>query len=109
MRSTVQLALFEHARDHIQLYRALVGSRGASIALGTIRKILCDLVHNELAATVDETSVEVIPRDLVVQYIVGAYMAVLTWWLDGGAKLPPQRMDAMFRRMATEAILPANA
>lgn len=49
---------------------------------------------------------DVIPRELVIQYIVGAYMAVLSWWLDGGAKLPPQRMSAMFRRLATEGILP---
>jgi hypothetical protein len=33
-------------------------------------------------------------------------MAVLTWWLDKGAKLPPQRVDAMFRRLATEGIIP---
>jgi hypothetical protein len=30
---------------------------------------------------------------------------VLTWWLDGGAKLPPQQIDAMFRRLATEGIM----
>ena len=46
-----------------------------------------------------------IPRDFVVQYVVGAYMAVLTWWLDGGAKLPPQKIDGMFRRLATEGIM----
>jgi hypothetical protein len=31
-------------------------------------------------------------------------MAVMTWWLDGGAKLPPKRIDAMFRRLAAEGI-----
>lgn len=66
---------------------------GGAIAPSTIRQILCDLMHSELAATRDKSSVEVIPRDLVVQYAVGAYMAVLTWWLDGGAKQPPERMD----------------
>jgi hypothetical protein len=29
----------------------------------------------------------------------------MTWWLDGGAKLPPQRIDVMFRRLATEGIV----
>jgi hypothetical protein len=29
---------------------------------------------------------------------------VLTWWLDGGAKLSPERMDAMFRRLAAEGV-----
>ena len=101
------LTMFEHARDHIDLYRALVGGRGGTVALGSIRQILSDLVRDELAATLDKNSADVIPRELVVQYVVGAYMAVLTWWLDGGAKLPPQRMDAMFRRLATAGIVPS--
>jgi AcrR family transcriptional regulator len=97
------LTMFEHARDHIDLYRALVGGRGGTVSLGQIRQILSDLVRNEFAATTDKNSADV-PRELVVQYVVGAFMAVMTWWLDGGAKLPPKRIDAMFRRLATEGI-----
>ncbi|MGH6897167.1 MAG: TetR/AcrR family transcriptional regulator [Geminicoccaceae bacterium] len=103
------LTMFEHARDHLHLYRALVGGRGGTVALGSIRQILSDLVRDELAASVDKNSADVIPRELVVHYVVGAYMAVLTWWLDGGAKLPPQRIDAMFRRLATEGIMPPDS
>lgn len=98
------VAMFEHARDHIDLYRALVGGRGGAIALGTIRQILSDLVRNELVEAVDKNSADAMPRELVVQYVVGAFMAVMTWWLDGGAKLPPPRVDAMFRHLATEGI-----
>lgn len=96
------LTMFEHARDHIHIYRALVGNRGGVIALGTIRRILCDCVRGELAAIGDERPKHGIPRELVIQHVVGAYMAVLTWWLDGGAKLPPDKIDAMFRRLASE-------
>jgi hypothetical protein len=39
-----------------------------------------------------------------VQHIVGAYMAVLTWWLDGGTKTPPQRMDELFQRLMGHGI-----
>lgn len=102
------LAMFEHARDHRDLYRALAGGRGGTVALGSIRKILLDLVRDELAATATKDSAEAVPREVVVQYIVGAYIAVLTWWLDGGAKLSPQRIDAMFRRLATEGITPSE-
>lgn len=63
-------------------------------------------MRNELAATIGKTSADIVPRELVVQYVVGAFMAVMTWWLDGGAKLPPKRIDAMFRRLATEGIAP---
>ena len=95
--------MFTHARDHIHLYRALVGSRGGAIALTTIRQTLCEIVRGELAEIRDKDP-HVVPRELAVQYIVGAFMAVLTWWLDGGAKLPPQRINAMFQRLATDGI-----
>ena len=98
------LTMFEHARDHIDLYRALVGGRGGAVSLGQIRQILSDLVRNEFTAIAGKNSVDTVPRELVVQYVVGAFMAVMTWWLDGGAKLPPKRIDAMFRRLATVGI-----
>ena len=100
------LTMFEHARDHVDHYRALVGGRGGTVSLGQIRQILSDLVRNEFAATAGKNSADTIPREFIVQYVVGAYMAVLTWWLDGGAKLPPKRIDEMFRRLAAEGITP---
>ena len=36
------LTMFEHARDHKEHYRALVGSRGGTVSLGTIRKMLSE-------------------------------------------------------------------
>lgn len=99
------LPMFEHARDHIELYRALMGGSGGAIALGAIRQILSDLLRAELAATSSNGAAEAVPIELVIEYVVGAYMAVMTWWLDAGAKLSPQRMDAMFRRFATEGVM----
>jgi AcrR family transcriptional regulator len=107
-RLAFSLPLFEHARNHIEAYRALVGSRGGEIALGAIREILSDLLRKELAANGDAASADAMPRELVIQIVIGAYMTVLTWWLDGGAKLPPHRIDAMFRRLATEGLLSAS-
>lgn len=97
------LAMFEHARDHMHLYRALVGSKGGAIALNTIRQTLCDIVRGELTTT-GVRDADSVPREFVVQHIVGAYMAVLTWWLDGGAKLQPRRMDELFQRMMSKGI-----
>jgi AcrR family transcriptional regulator len=93
------LAMFRHARDHIDHYRALSGNRGGALALGIIRQILTELFRNELASP-DEHA----PRELVVEYVIGAYMAVLIRWLDGGAKLPPETVDAMFRRLTTRGL-----
>jgi hypothetical protein len=99
-RFAFSLALFEHAKDYLPIYRALVRTRGAAIGLGTIRKILCDLVDAELER-IDAQSPTEIPRDLRVQFIVGGCMAMLTWWLDHGAVISPEKVDAMFRSMVS--------
>ena len=99
--------MLEHARDHIHLHRSLLGNRGGSIAFGMIRQIICDLVRDEFAAA-DRNGKDAAPREMVVEYVVGAYMAVLNWWLDGGAKLAPQQVDALFQRLTVEGISRGN-
>jgi AcrR family transcriptional regulator len=99
------LPMFEHARDHIDHYRALSGKHGGALALDVIRQTLSELFRDELA-TKEAKSEEAAPRELTVRYVIGAYMEVLIWWLDDGAKLPPERIDAMFRRLTTRGLAP---
>jgi AcrR family transcriptional regulator len=98
------LAMFEHASEHIELYRALDDSDGGAISIGGIRKMLCQLARDELAVSGFSGAEESIPRELAVQYLVGGYMSVLTWWLDGGTELSAEEVDAMFRRLATQGL-----
>jgi|SRR5215469_415760 len=99
------LPMLEHARQHIDHYRAMVGRRSGAGMIAHVRKIVSDMVREEVAAPGGKYAEEGVPRELVVQYVVGAYMAVLIWWLDGGAKLPPERVDAMFQDLVTKGIL----
>jgi AcrR family transcriptional regulator len=99
------LPMFEHARGHLAAYRALSGNHGGVVALEKIRQILSDLVREELVARAPMGTMDAGARAFTVQYLVGAFMATMTWWLDAGAKLPPQAMDAMFRRLATEGVM----
>jgi AcrR family transcriptional regulator len=101
---TFSLTMFEHARDHVHLHRTLIGNRGGTIVFDTIRQVLSDLVRAELAPDAVKNTKDAVPREIVVQFLVGAYMAVVTWWLDRGQKLPPERMDAIFQRLANQGI-----
>lgn len=100
--------MFEHARGRVKVYRALVGSRDGAIALSTIRQTLCEFVRDELVKTGSKDSNKV-PVEFIVQCVVGAYMALLTWWLDGGAKLSPHQMDEIFQRLMTGGIASLRA
>jgi len=96
------LPMFEHARDHLDLYRALTGGRGGAIAMEAIRRILCDVVRAGLPA--DHVGGGPARREFAVQYLVGAYLAVLTAWLDAGAAEPAQAMDALFQGLARDGL-----
>jgi uncharacterized membrane-anchored protein len=41
---------------------------------------------------------------MAVQYVVGALMSVVIWWLDRDIKLSPEEMDRAFRNMVLPAV-----
>jgi AcrR family transcriptional regulator len=97
------LAMFEHAREHAHLHRALLGERGSAIAREAVRDMLSDIVRRELASA-RKPAQETVPRELTVHYVVGAFMGVVAWWLDSGAKQSARQVDALFRQLTTEGL-----
>lgn len=101
--SFVFLDLLQHARDHFHLHERL-GHRGAAIAREGAREALSDLVRRGLSASSLRDRRLAMPHELLVQYIVGATIAAVIWWLEGGAKLPAVDIDTMLRRLAFNGI-----
>jgi hypothetical protein len=60
-----------------------------------IRLVLANVVRKELANALDEE----IPEEIRLQFVVDAFLAVLSWSLGRKPALPPPRMDAIFRRL----------
>ena len=92
------LVIFEHARDHLPHYRSLVRGRGAQVALEAIGKSLAAMLKAE--QWIRETSPATV-REMKVQYLVGAFLAVLTWWLDRGAPEAPDEIERLFVEMSS--------
>ena len=97
-------ALFEHAQNYRDVYRALVGERGASIIIARMRALFTQLVREELSELLTRSGQGDIPRSALIQFIVGSLMSILTWWLETGSDLEPARVDAIFRRLTIPAI-----
>jgi AcrR family transcriptional regulator len=96
------LPMFQHARSHLAVYRTLVRTRGGNVALSKIHSIVTEVVRNEMQDRFRQRPLEQL--ELPVAYVVGAFMSLLISWLDAGARFPPERLDAMFRRLSTAGL-----
>lgn len=98
------LDFIEHAGDHLDLYRALVAKGGSEVTLSMMRSMLVELVRIELAVQ-NNKAADAQAREFAVQFTVGGLLAMLTWWLDNGAKAPAGKVDALFRRFVASGIV----
>jgi AcrR family transcriptional regulator len=96
------LPLLEHVRDVLPFCRAIMKSVGHE----HLEKTLTELVRDELKALAPRDRGPM-PRDVVVRYAVSALTAVLRWWVDGGAKVPPAEAERIFRELALPGIASA--
>ena len=89
------LPLLEHVREMLPFCRALMNSVGQS----HLDQVLTELVREDLKALAPRERGP-IPRDVVVRYAVSALTAVIRWWVDDGAKVPPAEVERIFRELA---------
>jgi AcrR family transcriptional regulator len=92
--------LTEHLKERHQLYRAMMRGRAGPIILEQIRQFLCEIVRSELTAAARKRPGKAAAAEFAVQFVVGAYMSVVTWWLDRGAREKPQEIERAFRDLA---------
>ncbi len=98
------LALFRHTGEHYHLYRAMIGGRGIDIVTKTIDDALIAHAQTHLDQLVAEGGQPSVSLRVIVTYVVGALLALLTWWLDNDRPYPPEQMDEMFRQLTTPGV-----
>ena len=95
------LPMFEHAQAFRSLHYALLASSGDTIH-DQMRERIRRAVRAELGGKrVSEAGV---PTEFAVQFIAGAFLAVLGWWLSTDTKLSPVQVDELFQKMAGQGI-----
>ncbi|WP_192385709.1 TetR/AcrR family transcriptional regulator [Mesorhizobium silamurunense] len=96
-------AMFEHAARYADHYRTMIGARDGAVAENEIRLILSEMVRREMPRTLHGDRM---PRDFVVQFIVGAFLTTLNWWFERKPGLLPSEVDVMFRSLVLDGLSP---
>jgi AcrR family transcriptional regulator len=97
------LAMFEHVHEQRELLRALLGRRGGTVVYNRIRQVLTDLVRDELGPRTGPGAV--VPVDIAVDSVVGAYLALLSRWVDDNEPRTPRDMDLAFRLLVIPGVV----
>src|SRR4051794_23602138 len=81
LRMGFSLPMFEHACSYRPVYRAMIGKQSGAVVRKEIQQLLTGLVRDELALLVPNNATPV-AIEIVVQYVVSAFMGLLAWCAD---------------------------
>lgn len=90
------LPVIQHLADHRDLYGAFAGGRVNELLFDELRQLVLDLAKRDLKHLPGSDG---IPPDVALQFVAGAFTALLAWWINSRARLAPEALDAMFQRL----------
>jgi AcrR family transcriptional regulator len=89
-----------HLYEQRRLHRALMRSRAGQIVMDRVRDILLDLLRSEFESRKAKSGRQTVPSEIAARFVIGAYLSVVTWWLDHGARQSPEEINKAFRTLA---------
>ena len=101
--------LLEHAHKHHQVIPAMVGKPGGAAIQHVLRKLLNDLMREEVRAMLAEDRSASVPAEATVEFLSSGLFGLLVWWLNGRMRISADEMNDVFRRLAIPALKAALA
>ncbi len=98
------LPLLEHIHEHRRIYHAVVGRPSGDAVERRLRRMVATLVQQDMGASSRLGKKAVLSFDAVVAFVVGAFLALVFWWLESAAQLPAEEVDGIFRRLALPGV-----
>lgn len=98
------LALFRHVQQHHALYNALLRGGGVDLLYKKGHGYLRDAIAQQLTSHTPAGTVPTVPLPLIADYLAGALLTVLRWWLDNAMPYPPEQIDAMFQQLVAPGV-----
>jgi AcrR family transcriptional regulator len=98
------LAVFEHADGHRQIYRAMVGKKGAEVFVRFLHENLTELMRDHLRAQLPEQTRDEEQLAIAVQFIVSALIGILDWWTLNDTPHTAEDMYTIFKGLTAQGV-----
>jgi len=104
-RVVPSLELFEHVyHSQNQQFLALMRSRAGEPLWEALQTALCQAIEPALSTLCAEKRSPPIPLPVVCQYLAGAFLTLLKWWLAADMPYPPEQMESIFQQLALPGV-----
>lgn len=102
--AALRIIPFQHAFENRDLYRVtLLSQQGTAAIVNGIREYLAGSLRERIDVAVGEQP-PLVPLDIVANYLAGAMIAMISWWLKQDKKYTPEQMADMFRQLSMPTI-----
>ena len=98
------LELFQHALQNQQHFRAMLRGHAREVVWDAAQASLSRTIEQTLAATLATKRSPSVPLTVISQYLAGAFLNLLKWWLEAEMPYSPAQMDEMFQQLALPGV-----
>lgn len=92
------LPMVEHAFEARHLYRSLLQSNSWGVIRERIAEMFRSVVRDELGSQSRKKKFD-LPADIIIEFAVGTFLSLLSWWLDREVPRPPHEANALYLRL----------
>lgn len=93
---------FQHVATNADLYRVLLRGEGTYSALRRLREILSGAISDLIGHFTAYSQVKLkpqVPLEVFVNSLAGAWIGLMTWWLEEDMPYSSEEMAVMYQRM----------
>lgn len=98
------LVVFQHVERHRHLWHSMSQKGGADIVVRILRRGVTDLVREHFRSHFPDAEGNQAQLEAAMQFVIGACMGLLIWWLDDEASYSAEEMHAMFQQLTTGGV-----
>jgi len=89
---TYFIRLFEHVAEHQQFYKVMLGGEGISRFQKLVKDYIAEVAEAKVRELTPTNHSFAVPPAMHVQFVAGAVLSLLTWWLENDMPLSPNQM-----------------
>jgi AcrR family transcriptional regulator len=99
--------LFEHVAEHQQFYKLMLCGEGIGRFQKLVKDYIAEVVEAKLRELAPANHKLTVPLAMQVQFLAGAVLSLLAWWLENDMPLPPRSMAQYMLSLHNTHVMPS--